>query len=205
MKICSKCKINKENTDFYADRRQKTGLQSNCKACFKRQHDTFHKTSKFKEWTRGYNKKNRKELNEKHYRWQKTEYGKKYLSNYVKTEKHKIYKRKYEKEYRKREIVKEKDRLGLLKYRTNKISTSDNTVTFEATQKMLLDQGNKCKICGICFTKLKKNLDHIIPISKGGRHTITNVQWLCYVCNVRKSNKIYENNAPSDSKSNIQT
>lgn|SRR5574343_143584 len=33
MKICSKCKENKNETDFYKDKRTKDGLYSNCKKC----------------------------------------------------------------------------------------------------------------------------------------------------------------------------
>jgi hypothetical protein len=32
--VCTKCKIEKQLTDFYKDPRRKTGLQANCKKCF---------------------------------------------------------------------------------------------------------------------------------------------------------------------------
>ena len=57
--------------------------------------------------------------------------------------------------------------------------------------------GWKCQICGIKTPKelrgsYKPNapeLDHIIPISKGGQHTMTNSQTSCRSCNGAKSNK----------------
>jgi 5-methylcytosine-specific restriction endonuclease McrA len=34
------------------------------------------------------------------------------------------------------------------------------------------------------------SIDHIIPLSKGGRHSWDNVQLACRICNAKKSNKI---------------
>ncbi|WP_418672486.1 HNH endonuclease [Alistipes putredinis] len=47
--------------------------------------------------------------------------------------------------------------------------------------------GGKCAYCGSDFDL---QIDHIIPISKGGSSTIDNLQLLCSVCNNKKSNKI---------------
>lgn len=55
-----------------------------------------------------------------------------------------------------------------------------------------------CKLCGIKTPKSKRGLnelnspelDHIIPISKGGPHVYTNVQCLCRSCNMKKSDKL---------------
>ncbi len=54
----------------------------------------------------------------------------------------------------------------------------------------------KCQDCGIRVQKnnyLKDNaaeLDHIIPMSKGGGHLYSNVQTLCRKCNIDKGNNI---------------
>lgn len=47
--------------------------------------------------------------------------------------------------------------------------------------------------CGLCFDSNfigGRELDHIIPISRGGRHSIGNLMWLCHKCN-RKKHTLY--------------
>jgi len=43
--------------------------------------------------------------------------------------------------------------------------------------------GNRCRRCGI---RNNLEIDHIIPIAKGGKSTIDNLQTLCHRCNVKK-------------------
>lgn len=47
---------------------------------------------------------------------------------------------------------------------------------------------NICQICKADDVKL--HVDHIIPISKGGKSILSNLQTLCETCNLGKSNKI---------------
>lgn len=55
-----------------------------------------------------------------------------------------------------------------------------------------------CQMCGISTPKINRGtylddapeLDHIIPVSKGGLHTRLNTQCLCRKCNGEKSDKI---------------
>lgn len=48
----------------------------------------------------------------------------------------------------------------------------------------------KCKTCGVKVNDKTARLDHIMPISKGGPHTLCNLQTLCEPCNLRKADKI---------------
>lgn len=43
--------------------------------------------------------------------------------------------------------------------------------------------------CAACGSMENQSLDHVIPISKGGRHSIGNLQTLCLTCNVKKANR----------------
>ena len=53
-------------------------------------------------------------------------------------------------------------------------------------QELLVAQDYKCNKCG-CDISEEKHLDHHVPLSKGGTHSIDNVVWLCPTCNLTKS------------------
>jgi 5-methylcytosine-specific restriction endonuclease McrA len=48
-----------------------------------------------------------------------------------------------------------------------------------------------CPMCGRWVGCENLTIDHIVPISKGGEHTIVNIQAICRKCNVIKRDKIY--------------
>ena len=49
----------------------------------------------------------------------------------------------------------------------------------------------RCKICGCGMEDgVKLHVDHIIPVSKGGKTVESNLQTLCELCNLGKSNKV---------------
>ena len=64
-------------------------------------------------------------------------------------------------------------------------------------RKLFIKDGKRCKSCGTICVKPEgynqpneANIDHIMPLSKGGLHTWSNVQLLCRTCNMAKSDKV---------------
>lgn len=57
----------------------------------------------------------------------------------------------------------------------------------EIRDRLIKEHGGKCAICG---AKMNLEIDHIIPVSKGGRENESNMQVLCRSCNSRKGNRI---------------
>jgi hypothetical protein len=66
-------------------------------------------------------------------------------------------------------------------------------MTSQLREKIKIRDYHTCKICGIS-TNDEKNLlleiDHIIPLSKGGITSENNLQTLCWRCNRKKGSKI---------------
>lgn len=61
----------------------------------------------------------------------------------------------------------------------------------------------RCELCGISAEEKALDVDHILPVNKGGKTVIENLQALCYTCNSQKRDlddtdfrpwkKLYEN------------
>ncbi|MBO3459485.1 HNH endonuclease [Aetokthonos hydrillicola Thurmond2011] len=47
-----------------------------------------------------------------------------------------------------------------------------------------------CQSCGKNHKETDLTIDHIIPLSRGGKNDISNLQTLCLRCNQHKTNRI---------------
>lgn len=163
-KICTKCKESKPSTEFFKCSSTKIGLMSICKSCHTARNLVYCAVNKDAV------KKRSQEWRERNADWYRA--GRK------------IYMKKWMQDTKERD--KWKRRLKNNK-RRDVINRGDVP---EWAWKALLDLfGGVCLKCGSsdCIT-----IDHIIPISKGGAHDISNVQPLCSVCNSRKNAKTWD-------------
>lgn len=158
-------------------------------------------------YSRKYRKENKekiaiaaKKYNEEHflenkqrkqnYRKNNIEKVRQYEKQYREKNAHKLFeKRKAMKEYHKKyskkwaEGNREKRRNNQHKRRV----TKQNNGVFDILDKELNRILNSP--CIICGSTKRIEIDHIVPISRGGRHSIGNLQPLCKSCNVSKSNR----------------
>ena len=51
--------------------------------------------------------------------------------------------------------------------------------------------GYRCRKCGVSQRHAPLEIDHIIPIAKGGKSTYNNLQTLCHKCNVEKGDTLH--------------
>jgi len=65
-------------------------------------------------------------------------------------------------------------------------SASDGSLTVMVVVALFAN-ATRCPDCGKMMRSADKTMDHIVPRSKGGMHTIANVRVICRSCNCRKS------------------
>jgi 5-methylcytosine-specific restriction endonuclease McrA len=90
-------------------------------------------------------------------------------------------------EYTNRWRTKNKDKVNTIKNnRRTRITKAGGSFTSEEWESLKLKYNNKCLRCD---KKKPLTVDHVIPVSAGGRSDIKNIQPLCRSCNSAKGTK----------------
>lgn len=211
-KKCPKCGMVKDIGDFYTCKSRRDGFTSWCKSCSNISHKNYVENNR--EHLREYDRMQYYAKHEEHLESRRK-------SNLRNKDSIKIARKKWYEE-NKENILKndkeyyEKNRENALKtmhkYYLNHIDeikekatmrkrtvrgVSDGTVTKESLEDMFEQQGGMCAYCGKEITKKSKDpyarqLDHIIPICRGGLNTLSNVHWVCPRCNKSKGGRLEE-------------
>jgi 5-methylcytosine-specific restriction endonuclease McrA len=74
------------------------------------------------------------------------------------------------------------------------IKRERNKMTAKVRERILARDNYTCQICGLSRKDephLALHVDHIVPVSKGGKTIDNNLQCLCWQCNLKKSDKTY--------------
>lgn len=201
-KICNKCNIEKELSEFGNLSASKDGKNSICKECrnslmresrqdinskhkeILRKSYKKHKEKRIQEKAE-YRESNRKLLADKqkeYYRENKEdciEYQKKYRVY----NKEKV--RDCQKRYRATETAKVANRNR--EHRRRSLKKEGDVSTVELRELLA-----NAKVCYWCNKKLignKKQVDHYVALSKGGKHTLSNLVVACPDCNLKKNAK----------------
>lgn len=72
--------------------------------------------------------------------------------------------------------------------RKHRIGATDCTLTRDQWLEIKERFDNMCAYCGKTSGRLE--MDHVIPLSKGGAHTATNIIPSCRTCNARKGSRL---------------
>lgn len=191
MKWCYKCEEWKPLARYYPDPRYRDGYKGECRDC---------RNLESKKWRK--NNPNPERDREAARRWRENNpelarlRGREWAKN--NPDKARAKQRKYYPNYRERHLQRnrewrqanlEKARLNsqvrMARYLARKHG-AEGTFTTDEWQALRDYYGNKCLACN---EQKPLTIDHIIPLSKGGRNDIANVQPLCMGCNSSKWNR----------------
>jgi hypothetical protein len=212
--VCTICNIEKNREDFRIDLKKINGLLSNCKECrgisskerYKRNPEKKkeHRRKKYREnidreneYNREYranNKEKRKEYAKRKYK----ENPQAVVEAFTKwkaenPERHKETQKKYKEEWRKNnpELYKQN---ALKNYHIRLARKKNVDVDDISVQDIIRRDGIKCYICekvtnpdAAQHDPLKTELEHVIPLCRGGGHTWENLKISCFRCNRLKN------------------
>ena len=172
MKACSKCGVEKPLSLFFRDSSKPSGYRPDCKACCKSAVD----------------------------KERRREYEKEYWSNPERAEKRKeqirnCMARNHEKyAERRREYLKTDAGVAMYRKQTQKRYALRKAAFVEDVNPLELfqEQNGVCYLCLKKFEFTEMELDHVMPISKGGKHEKSNCKMACAHCNRSKGPKTLE-------------
>jgi 5-methylcytosine-specific restriction endonuclease McrA len=207
-KICTKCKLLKPIVEFS---KRKEKVDSWCKECNRLNSYLWRHTDKGREWQRNHEKtesrqnwlqiyNQREPYKERHRKrmiiYRQTEEGKLYQEfyrqtdtyknaqlNYVSSGKRLIQRRAYLQSiegiiYKARMRTKRRERMQ-----------TDHPITATDWLNILSEHDYCCHYCG---TQTTLTMDHVIPLSKGGKHIKENIVPACLPCNLKKGTKLLD-------------
>lgn len=194
---CVRCGNNFPITSefFHRSKENSTGFRSACKTCVSVEKALFYQNNKEK-----YSEKNRewKAKNPDRAKFHATSY---YHKNKEKYEDYRKNNKKYFSDYRKKYRKENKEKFVVYSNRRRaKIANSKND--FYTLEDVLSLYGIECYLCyeeidmlAPRSTKhpgweLGLHIDHVVPISKGGDNTLSNVRPSHAICNIRKGSKL---------------
>lgn len=170
MKICTKCKQIKEDSEYSPDRRRSTGLYSWCRSCMRESNMDYRNKHRLQmnERRRESYKENKDTENKRHRDWHQANKEKVSLQR---------------KEYYQRLEVKEKNRVNVKARR--RIGRS---ISKDVMNHIIWCKKQDCLYCG----GPGGSHDHVIPVIQGGEWTIENIVPACISCNSSKHTRTPE-------------
>ena len=186
-KTCTKCSETKTLDCFYKQTAGKYGVAAHCKLCHSNMSISWAKRNPetVKKINSKYRQNNTEKLKERHDEWYKKnrEYRlsqkKQYRSEHREELNEKV-KDWYKKNPHKYSEYSGRRRARLTAADRRKISSKD-------WDSVLFHYRNCCAYCG---SNKDLTMDHVVPLYRGGRHSIGNLVPACMSCNISKGTKL---------------
>jgi len=200
-KTCTGCGEEKPATTdhFYLNGSR---LYSYCKPCQRERRKNYHQKNHTKSTSamRQYYKDNIERAKERNRQWKKenTNYNKEYLRLWRKNNPEKD--REYSRRWRANNPIKAKE--VTKRYQINNLHNSrqrcarryaiklSNTVGDVCYESILSRDGYICHICNKTVDPNDIHFDHVVPLSRGGSHSMENIKVSHSTCNISKGVKL---------------
>lgn len=187
-KICTRCQILKDSSEFYARKTTKSGLRSDCKTCVAEQNRSYKSKNaeRIKIYSAKYRKKNQEKRSAARREWyqENRDHAIQYAKDYVakRLQENPDYVRNRNRAWV--EANREKTRLKAHLRRRAKYDSG----AFRVTEKELTKL--RSMSCTYCGSEEDIQVDHVIPLARGGAHAIGNLVPACRKCNHSKNAKL---------------
>jgi len=199
-KTCTKCCQILPAESFSKSARHKSGLQSSCKACSSVTNRAYYQANREEATAaaRSHYQENKESIiaHSRAYHLQNRERLNANSRAYYQENKESInaYKRAYHlqnkeaENTRSRAYQKSHPEVFAKARHTRRANRLDNGIFAITSKELKRIQSSPCTHCS---STTNIHVDHVIPLSKGGRHSIGNLQALCQSCNTSKSASFY--------------
>ena len=199
-RTCSVCGITQPLTGFFRDKRGKDGYRADCKICntVKRKANRAADPEETRRKQAAYYQVNREKIKAYVKAWREDhpeacrEYHRSYAERNVEAERerHRLKSARQPRE-RRREI--EARYLRRFPEKNRAKSHRRRSRQRKNGEALILDREYKRLYslpCSVCGSRDQITADHVIPLVRGGRHSIGNLQPLCLRCNTRKGSRL---------------
>ena len=196
-KRCAKCSQTLSAQSFSKSKNNKDGLVSYCKSCVRTYNKSYHAKNfeKIAKQTASYRARNSENIsswNQNYYQNNKDYYATKAKSwRERNAESKKAYDKKYQSQNRDKAKAASK-RYALRFPEVISLKRQARRATLKDAKRYLVLPKDLAKIlrrpCIYCG-KQSEHVDHVMPLSKGGSHSIGNLVGACKGCNLSKGSK----------------
>ena len=180
-KKCTKCGELKPLSEYFKNIRALDGLSHHCKLCQKETYAKYYASHRKEGLSRS------KKYYMEH-REEKTAYDREYrLKNRAKILGRNENRREEISVYNKRHLQAEEGRLSRkAASMRRRVRTGGKRLSLQDVREVMLEYGGLCPYCNNMIPVNKGNIDHIVPVSKGGTNIRENLVYVCSACNSKK-------------------
>lgn len=181
-KRCSKCGETKALSEFYRDRAASDGLTYRCKPCLRSAAKTWRQVHPERQ------AQNNRQWVSKHRDQRQKQQSAWYLRNQgqqrERVRQWRVANREHYIARHKRYVKRHPEKIKAIQNRRRaRLMGNGGRLTEQEWSTIKLSFNNTCLRCGRCEPEISLSMDHVIPLSRGGRHEAANIQPLCFDCN----------------------